>query len=82
MESGHDEDYVICPTLQSILTGNVPLQFRMNHSRDNPTHKLCWIPHSNDYPESHYKFEGINEIDSDTEVTFDYKLGPPVVYKF
>ena len=82
MESGYDEDYVICPTLQSILTGNVPLQFRMNHSHDNPTHKLCWIPHSNDYPESHYKFEGIDEIDSDTEVTFDYKLGPPVIYKF
>ena len=29
MESGYDEDFVICPTLQSIQSGNVPLPFRV-----------------------------------------------------
>ena len=82
IESGYDEDYTICPTLESILTGNVPLPFRMNHSHDNPTHKLCWISGECDYPDSHPMFEGIHEIDSRTEVTFDYKLGPPIIYKF
>ena len=37
MESGFDEDFVISPTLESILTDNVPLPFRVNHSEFHPT---------------------------------------------
>ena len=80
MESGYDEDFVICPTLQSILSGNVPLPFRVNHSEFKFTHRLVWIPHEHDYPHSHYMLEGVREIESDTEVTFNYKFGS-VTYK-
>ena len=72
MESVYDEDFMICPTLQSIVTGNVPLPFRVNHSEFNFTHKLTWVPHALDYPYSYYMLEGIREIVSKTEVTFNY----------
>ena len=35
-ESDYDEDFVICPTLESILNGNVPLPFRVNHDQFFP----------------------------------------------
>ena len=76
IKSGYDEDFVICPTLESILTGNVPLPFRVNHHQFSPTHKLIWVPHEFDYPHSHYMLKGIRCIDSGTEVTFDYNFGP------
>ena len=74
MDSGYDEDYVIVPTMESILSGDVPLPFRVNHSSSNPTHKLVWHSHSRDYPHSHPVLEGVCEIDIGTEVTFNYKL--------
>lgn len=74
MESGFDEDFVICPTLESIVNGNIPLPFRVNHSQFHPTHKLVWISHKLDYPHSHYILKGIKHIVSDTEISFDYKL--------
>ena len=74
MESGYDEDYVIVPTLKSILEGDVPLPFRVNHCTDKPTHKMGWISHRNDYPYSHPVLEGLREIAIGTEVTFNYKL--------
>ena len=74
MESGFDEDFVICPTLESIVNGNIPLPFRVNHSQSHPTHKLVWISHKLDYPHSHYILKGIKHIVSDTEISFDYKL--------
>ena len=80
MESGFDEDFVICPTVQSILTGNIPLPFRVNHSQFHPTHKLIWEPDQFDYPHSHYILKGIGVIVSGTEVSFDYNYGD-VVYK-
>ena len=80
MESGYDEDFVISPTLHSILTGNIPLPFRVNHSEFHPTHKLIWEPHPLDYPHSHYILEGIKHITSETEISFDYNYGS-VVYK-
>ena len=80
MESGYDEDFVICPTVQSILTGNIPLPFRVNHSQFHPTHKLIWEPDQFDYPHSHYILKGIGVIVSGTEVSFDYNYGD-VVYK-
>ena len=81
MVSGHDEDYVTCPTVQSTLSGNVPLAFRANHSEFNPTHKLIWITHAQDYPHSHWMLEGVKEIIPKTEVTFNYGFGS-VVHKF
>ena len=80
MESGYDEEFVICPTLQSILTKNIPLPFRVNHSEFYPTHKLIWDPHELDYPHSHYVLKPIKHIKSGTEITFDYNYGS-VVYK-
>ena len=80
MESGFDEDFVICPTLESILTNNIPLPFRVNHSEFHPTHKLTWEPHQFDYPHSHYVLEGIKHITSGTEISFDYNYGS-VVHK-
>ena len=74
MDSGYDEDFVICPTLKSINTGNVPLPFRINHSECNPTHELVWIPHALDYPHSHHVLKGKRVITSKTEVTFNYNL--------
>lgn len=80
MESGYDEDMVICPTLHSIRTVNVPIPFRVNHSQYFPTHKLIWVPHELDYPHSHYILEPIKCVKSGTEVSFDYNYGT-VVYK-
>ena len=75
MKSGYDEDFVICSTLQSILTGNIRLPFRVNHSQFHPTHKLIWVPDQLDYPYSHYILKGIKYIISGTEVSFDYNYG-------
>ena len=80
MESAYDEDYVICPTLKSIRTGNIPLPFRINHHQFNPTHELKWESHALDYPHSHYILKPIKCITSETEVSFDYNYGV-VVYK-
>ena len=80
MESGYDEDFVICPTLESIRTGNIPLPFRVNHDQFFPTHKLIWVPDEFDYPHSHYVLKGIKFIESGTEISFDYNYGS-VVYK-
>ena len=80
MESGYDEDLVICPTLESIRTGHIPLPFRINHDQFFPTHSLIWIPHALDYPHSHYVLKPKKHVESDQEVFFDYNYGP-VIYK-
>ena len=80
MESGYDEDFVICPTLESIRTNDIPLPFRVNHDQFFPTHKLIWIPDQLDYPHSHYILIGVKSIQSGTEISFDYNYGS-VVYK-
>ena len=80
MESGYDEDYVICPKKQSIMTGDIPLPFRINHSQFHPTHKLTWEPHALDYPHSHYVLKGIHHVVSGKEISFDYNYGS-VIYK-
>ena len=74
MESGYDEDFVIVPTLKSITRGEVPLPFRVNHSKTDPTHELRWVSSTHDYPDSHYVLKGIKEIESGTEITFNYKF--------
>ena len=75
MESGYDEDYVICPTTQSIMKGDIPLPFRVNHSQFHPTHKLIWVPHALDYPHSHYVLKGVQHVNSGDEISFDYNYG-------
>jgi hypothetical protein len=74
IESGYDEDFVVCPTLKSIVSGKIPLPFRVNHSQFRPTHKLIWVAHSLDYPHSHWVLKGIDEIDPQ-EISFDYNYG-------
>ena len=81
IESGYDEDYLTCPTIESIVNGDIPLAFRVNHKEFNTTHTLRWIPHARDYPFSHWVLVGERQIPSRTEVTFNYKFGK-VVYKF
>ena len=81
LESGYDEDYRICPTVESIMNGTVPLAFRVNHREFYPTHTLCWVPHERDYPYSHYVLRGKNKITSRTEITFNYKFGSSVTHK-
>ena len=80
MESGYDEDYVITPTLHSMLTKNISLPFRVNHSQFHPTHKLIWDPHELDYPHSHYVLKAIKHINSGTEISFDYNYGSVIYY--
>ena len=75
MESGYDEDFVICPTLQSIVKDRIPFPFRVNHSQFHPTHTLIWVANQLDYPDSHYVLKAIHPIRSHTEITFDYNYG-------
>ena len=71
----------MCPTSDSIVSGNVPMVFRVNHNEFKPTHTLCWVPDQRDYPYSHYVLRDRWEIEARTEVTFNYKFGK-VTYKF
>ena len=75
MESGYDEDFVICPTLQSIVTGKVPFAFRVNHSKLHFTHRLVWVQSQLDYPDSHYVLKAVDPVLPHTEITFDYNYG-------
>ena len=74
IDSAFDEDFVIVPTVRSIKSGEIPIQFRINHSSKDPTHVLDWVLTSSDYPDSHPVFVGKKELSPDTEVTFDYNL--------
>ena len=76
VESGHDEDFVLVPTLESIGVGNIVHAFRVQHS-DTPTHKLQWYSDDlgRDYPYSYMTLVPIDRItSSNTEITFDYNL--------
>ena len=53
MESEYNEDYVIVPTLKFIQNKDIPLPFKVNHCENEPTHRMDWISHKNDYPDSH-----------------------------
>ena len=70
MESGYDGDFVICPTLQSIRAGDVPLPFRVNHSQFRPTHELVWFPHQFDHPHSHFILKGTKHVVSTSNGNF------------
>ena len=78
MDSGHNEDKVIVPTLQSIRTGNIQLGFRVQHSSVNPTHKMDWMEdhRGRDYPHSFPILLPLRELQVDpvTELTFNYNL--------
>ena len=52
MDSGYDEDKVIVPTLESILSGEIAMSFRVQHSRGRPTHRMDWFEDTRgrDYP--------------------------------
>ena len=67
------------PTLHSILTKNISLPFRVNHSQFHPTHKLTWDPHELDYPHSHYVLKAIKHIKSGMEISFDYNYGSVIL---
>ena len=43
VDSAFDEDYVIVPTMESVLSGNIHPSFRVQHDEENPTHKLEWV---------------------------------------
>ena len=77
MDSLFDEDYVIVPTVKSIRTGNIPVAFRIQHSKRSPTHKMTYHldPDGRDYPFSYPRIipnELYRYLGSMTELTFDY----------
>ena len=76
MDSAHDEDKVIVPTVSSIMSGSVHYTFRFQHSKDNPTHYLDWKADrwGRDYPHSHPILKPKRRLDKNTELTFDYNL--------
>ena len=79
MESLFDEDYVIVPTVDSIKSSKIPITFRIQHSKLNPTHKMTWIsdPDGRDYPFSYPRLVPIDDtkkLKPMTEITFDYNL--------
>ena len=74
MDSGYDEDKVIVPTLESILSGDIAMAFRVQHSRGRPTHRMDWFEDTRgrDYP---YSYPILRPIQVCTgEITFDYNL--------
>ena len=78
MDSGFDEDKVIVPTLESIRSGIISLPFRIQHSKDNPTHKMDWREDEmgRDFPHSCPILVpiGPGNLVPNTEITFDYNL--------
>ena len=46
---------LIVPTKKSIVEGNIHFAFRIQHSSDNPTHRLMWVfdTKGRDYPHSY-----------------------------
>ena len=76
MHSGYDEDKVIVPTLQSILSRNIHYTFRFQHHQEYPTHYLDWKEDEfdRDYPYSHPVLKPKRRLNRDTELTFDYNL--------
>ena len=75
VDSGHDEDFVLVPTLESITSGNIGIAFRVQHS-DTPTHRLDWYEDylGRDYPYSYMKLIPIDIVPKNTEITFNYNL--------
>ena len=74
MDSGYDEAKVIVPTLESILSGDIAMSFRVQHSRGRPTHRMDWFEDTRgrDYPYSFPILRPIRECAG--EITFDYNL--------
>ena len=74
MDNGFDEDQVIVPTMESVLSGDIYFPFRDQHSSDNPTHKLEWVedPEGRVFPYSHPVLKGLRALTPNTEITFDY----------
>ena len=75
VESAFDEDYGIVPSVESISNGTIPLPFRVQHDKDEPTHVLKWIVTGDDYPLSYPYLDIKNDdeiIKKGVEITFDY----------
>lgn len=79
MDSGHDMDKVIVPTVESIRLSRVHYTFRVQPNKEKPTHDLDWRTDrwGRDYPHSHPILVPINRLDGNTEITFDYNLTKP-----
>ncbi len=71
IESGYDEDYVVVPSHDDIISGRIGFSWRINHNSHNPTHKLCWDDTVGD---EHPYLEPLRKIKIGQEITFDYKL--------
>ena len=75
LESAFDEDFGIVPSKKSILEETIPLPFRVQHDKDEPTHVLKWIVTGDDYPLSYPYLDIKNDdeiIKKGVEITFDY----------
>ena len=69
IESGYDEDYVIVPAHDDIVSGRIHYSWKINHCNKHPTHVMCWC---DELGNEHAYLEPMRHIPEDTEVTFKY----------
>ena len=74
VQSSHDEDYVIVPSVDALEIGEVDWAFRANQDKVNPTHKLDDVETYRDYPHTYPYLRPRRTLEPDTEITFDYNL--------
>ncbi len=70
IESGYDEDYVVVPSHDDILSGGIGFSWRINHDSHNPTHILCWDDTVGD---EHPYLKPLCKVKIGQEITFDYR---------
>ena len=61
-----DEDYCLVPSASSLVSGEVDIFWRIQHS-SHPTHQLMHNPHTD-----RHELYCLSKIGSGTEITFDY----------
>ena len=74
VQSSHDEDYVIVPSIEALEIGEVDWAFRANQDKVNPTHILDYVETYRDYPHTYPYLRPLRVLEPDTEITFDYNL--------
>jgi hypothetical protein len=76
VDSAIEDGMIVVPTNQSIFNRDVAPAFRVQHNKDNPTHKLMWVldDKGRDYPHSYPQLIPLYPLKKGDEVTFDYNL--------
>ena len=76
VDSAIEDGVIIVPTKESISNRDIAPAFRVQHNKDNPTHKLMWVldDEGRDYPHSYPQLIPLYPLKKGDEVTFDYNL--------